>query len=190
MLVNVNCLKIAAALVMTASFIPMLFQGEEWGASTPFFYFSGHRERELGYAVSEGRKREFSAFGWNPDEIADPQALETFMRSKLDWSELAREPHADLLQWHRELIRLRRQSTELTDGRLDKVDVKFDEQARWLTMRRGPIAIVINFARQGQTLPLPHLESYHLLLASHSDTLINLQSVKLPPESVAIMRIG
>jgi maltooligosyltrehalose trehalohydrolase len=188
MLMNVNRLKIAAALVMTAPFVPMLFQGEEWGASTPFFYFSGHQETELGRAVSEGRKQEFSAFGWDPDEIPDPQAFETFTRSKLDWSEVAREPHSDLLQWYRDLMRLRRQSPELTDGRLDRVNVKFDEQASWLTMSRGPIVVVINFARRGQALPLCNAESHNLLLASHSDIIIKPPSVEMPAESVAIAR--
>ena len=188
MLMNPNRLKIAAALVMTAPFVPMLFQGEEWGASTPFLYFSGHPEPELGHAVSEGRKREFSSFGWNPDEIPDPQAPDTFIRSKLDWRELAQEPHADLLQWHRELIRLRKQSAELTDGRLDRVTVKFDEEARWLTMSRGAIVIAINFAQEPQSVPLIKPESHKLLLASHDDILINRESVEMAAESVAVVR--
>src|SRR5262249_27846480 len=137
MLMSVDRLRIGAALVMTAPFIPMLFQGEEWAASTPFLYFTGHPEPELGRAVKEGRKREFRSFGWNPDEVPDPQALETFTHSKLDWEEMGCEPHADLLRWHRELIRLRRQATDLTDGHLDRVVVEFDEEARWLTMSRG-----------------------------------------------------
>ena len=190
MLMNVNCLKIAAALVMTAPFVPMLFQGEEWGASTPFLYFSGHPEPELAHSVSEGRKREFSSFGWNPDEIPDPQALETFTRSTLDWGELARQPHADLLQWHRELIRLRRQSPELTDGGLDQVVVKFDEDAHWLTMSRGPIVVTTNFAKEAQSVPLANPQSHKLQLASHSGVSINEESIKMPGESIAIVRIG
>jgi maltooligosyltrehalose trehalohydrolase len=187
MLMNVNSLKIAGALVMTAPFVPMLFQGEEWGASTPFLFFSGHPERELGQAVSEGRRREFAEFGWDPDDIPDPQAPDTFIRSKLDWSEIAREPHSELLQWHRDLIRLRRQSPELTDGRLDRVNVKFDEHARWLTMQRGAIELVINFAQHGQKLPLSNAENCRLLLASRSDITIKSRLVEMPPESVAIV---
>jgi maltooligosyltrehalose trehalohydrolase len=190
MLMSINRLKIAAALVMTSPFVPMLFQGEEWGASTPFLYFSGHPDAELGRAVSEGRKREFSSFGWNPDEIPDPQATETFLRSKLDWSELASEPHADLLRWHRDLIRLRRQSPELTDGCLDRVDVKFDESARWLTMSRGSIVLLINCAQWPQSLPVTNPESHRLLLASHSDIRAGQGEFKMPAESVAIARIG
>src|SRR5208337_3917332 len=79
-LVNIGRLKTAAALVFTSPFVPMLFQGEEWGASTPFQYFTDHPEPELGKAVSEGRCREFAAFGWKPQDVPDPQAPETFQR--------------------------------------------------------------------------------------------------------------
>jgi maltooligosyltrehalose trehalohydrolase len=190
MLMSVDRLKMAAALVMTAPFVPMLFQGEEWAASTPFLYFSGHPEPQLGRAVSEGRKREFSSFGWNPEEIPDPQALETFIRSKLNWGELAREPHEDLLRWHRELIRLRKQSPELTNGRLEQVVVKFDEDAGWLTMARGSIVVTVNFARAAQSVPLPIPQSCQLLMASCPGVLIDAGSVKMPAESVAIVRLG
>ena len=49
-------------------------------------------------AVSEGRRHEFAAFGWKPEDVPDPTSPETFARSKLDWSEPEREPHRDLLQ--------------------------------------------------------------------------------------------
>jgi maltooligosyltrehalose trehalohydrolase len=91
-LMNLGRLKIGAALVLTAPFIPMLFQGEEWGATSPFLYFTDHQDSELGRNVTEGRRREFTAFGWNPKEIPDPQAVETFERSKLNWSERDEEP--------------------------------------------------------------------------------------------------
>jgi maltooligosyltrehalose trehalohydrolase len=65
-LMSTGRLKIAAALVLTSPFVPMLFQGEEWGASTPFLYFAGHEDPDLAHAVSAGRKREFEAFGWDP----------------------------------------------------------------------------------------------------------------------------
>jgi maltooligosyltrehalose trehalohydrolase len=65
---------------MTAPFVPMLFQGEEWDASAPFPYFSDHGDPDLAEAVREGRRAEFSAFGWEPDEIPDPQDSATFER--------------------------------------------------------------------------------------------------------------
>src|SRR5260370_17220790 len=100
-------LKIGAVLVLCAPFIPMLFQGEEFAASTPFQYFTNHPDPELARAVSEGRRKEFAAFGWNGQDTPDPQDPDTFLRSKLNWMELEREPHASLLAWHRRLIALR-----------------------------------------------------------------------------------
>ena len=67
----------------------MLFMGEEWGASTPFQFFTSHPERDLGRVTAEGRIQEFARMGWDPSVVPDPQDTETFERSKLDWSELA-----------------------------------------------------------------------------------------------------
>ena len=82
--------KIAAALYLLSPFVPMLFQGEEWAASTPFLYFADHDDPELARAVSEGRKKEFAAFGWDPASIPDPENQATFDASKLNWEEVKR----------------------------------------------------------------------------------------------------
>jgi maltooligosyltrehalose trehalohydrolase len=94
-----------------------------------------------------------------------------------------------LLRWHRELIRLRKQSPELTDDRLDRAVVKFDEDARWLTMSRGAVVVAINCAQEAQSVPLIKPESHKLLLASHSGILVNADSIEMPAESVAVVRI-
>ncbi|MGH9063500.1 MAG: malto-oligosyltrehalose trehalohydrolase [Acidimicrobiales bacterium] len=135
---------VGLGLVLLSPFVPMLFQGEEWGAATPFLYFTDHRDPALGQAVSDGRRREFQAFGWEPDAIPDPQALSSFLASKLDWSEPRRPAGARLLSWTRSLIALRRAWPELADGRLDRVEVSLDEEAGWLTMRRGRIVVAAN----------------------------------------------
>ncbi len=76
--------KVAAALVLTAPFIPMLFQGEEFGSCSPFQYFADFSEEpDLARAVSEGRRKEFGQFGWKPEDIPEPGAPETFERSKI-----------------------------------------------------------------------------------------------------------
>ena len=131
-LVNLGRLKTAAALVFTSPFVPMLFEGEEWGASTPFQYFTDHPEPGLAQAVREGRRKEFAAFGSKPEDIPDPQAPETFQHSKLNWDELSHEPHAGLLDWHRRLINLRQTEPALSDGRREAVLTRFDESAGWL----------------------------------------------------------
>ena len=81
-------LAVGATLVLTSPFTPMLFMGEEWGASTPWQFFTSHPEPELGKATAEGRIGEFAEHGWDADVVPDPQDPETFTRSKLDWSEL------------------------------------------------------------------------------------------------------
>ncbi|MDO9397980.1 MAG: malto-oligosyltrehalose trehalohydrolase, partial [Herbiconiux sp.] len=84
---SVDRLAVAAVLTLTAPGTPMLFMGEEWGASTPWQFFTSHPEPELGRAVSEGRKAEFARMEWDTDSVPDPQDPATFERSHLDWSE-------------------------------------------------------------------------------------------------------
>jgi maltooligosyltrehalose trehalohydrolase len=136
-------LKVAAAIVLTAPFVPMIFQGEEWGASTPFQYFTSHGDPELGRAVTEGRRCEFADFDFDADDVPDPQDPATFERSKLDWSELEKPVHAELLEWYRSLIALRRSTPELLDGRLDGVHATADGQK--VTVERGPVTVVADF---------------------------------------------
>jgi maltooligosyltrehalose trehalohydrolase len=165
----------------------MLFHGEEWGASAPFLYFTDHSEPELGRAVTEGRKREFAAFGWDPTAIPDPQSRETFERSKLDWNEISREPHRGLFDWHRRLVRLRLEVPALADGRLDRVRVRFDEEKRWLVVHRSEVAVCVNLAGEPRRLPLDDSAGRPVRLASREDVRVADGHAELPPESVAIV---
>ncbi|HEY7199765.1 MAG TPA: malto-oligosyltrehalose trehalohydrolase [Candidatus Dormibacteraeota bacterium] len=143
-LVDVDRLRLAAAVVACSPMTPMLFMGEEWGAGTPFQFFSDHRDPRIARATSRGRMREFEAFGWRPEDVPDPQAPATFERSRLDWSELDREPHRGLLRWHRRLLALRRETPELRAGGPLRVD--HDEATRTLLMERGPVRVACDFA--------------------------------------------
>jgi maltooligosyltrehalose trehalohydrolase len=180
-------LLIGAALVLTAPFVPMLFQGEEWGARTPFLYFTDHADPALGQAVREGRRREFAAFGWDPADIPDPQSPETFARSKLDWSEIGREPHARLLEWHRRLIALRRGAADLTDGRLDQVGVSLDEDARWLAVERGAFTVAANLGMAAARVPLPPARARRVVLSSSSDVRVEAAHVMVAPDAVVVL---
>lgn len=186
-LMSLGRLRIGAALVLTAPFIPMLFQGEEWGASSPFIYFTGHENEELGHAVSEGRKREFLAAGWSPGDFADPQAIESFTRSKLHWQELNQEPHRSLLQWHRDLIKLRMNYPSLTDGNLANVKVDYDENARWLVMTRGSIRVACNLSAKARRIVLHAYSQPKLLMASDPAIQLGADFIDLPAEAVAII---
>ncbi len=183
-LVGAGHLKIAAALVLTAPFIPLLFMGEEWAASTPFLYFTDHEDPKLAEAVREGRRREFAAFGWRPDDVPDPHVPESFARSKLRWEERTAPPHADLLDWHRRLLTLRRGHPALTDGRLDAVTVRYDERARWLVLERGDVTVACNFA--DAPVELTAGRALRTLLASVSAASADGERLRLAPASVVV----
>ncbi|MGW7428798.1 malto-oligosyltrehalose trehalohydrolase [Streptomyces sp. NPDC054861] len=147
-------LACAATLVLTGPSVPMLFMGEEWGAGTPWQYFTDHTDPELAEAVRRGRRREFAEHGWAEEDIPDPQDPATRDRSVLDRTERERAPHNRLLAWHRELIALRRTLPDLTDPDLAAVRVAYDEGGRWLAFRRGVLRIAVNLGKETAQIPL------------------------------------
>jgi maltooligosyltrehalose trehalohydrolase len=186
-LVSPGRLKIAGALLLTAPFVPMLFQGQEWGATTPFQYFTSHDDELLGRQVSEGRRREFAKFGWAPASVPDPQAVETFERSRLCWDEIERPPYNDLLDWYRALIDLRRRTPALRDGNCALCHVSCDEDTQWMLVRRGDIAIGANLSNEPRTIALG--QTSRVLLASDAGVAVS-EGIHLPPESVAVVAMS
>jgi maltooligosyltrehalose trehalohydrolase len=178
--------KIASAIVLTSPFVPMLFQGEEWAATSPFQYFANHDDPEMARAVSEGRRHEFEAFGWKPESIPDPESRDTFDRSKLNWNELPQGEHAEMLAWHRDLIRLRRSEACLNDGEPSHTRVTCNQQEQSLRMDRGSIAVICNLSQSIRLFPLP--ASSQLLLASSGAVQLKDAAVTLPSDTVAILR--
>ncbi len=179
-------IRVGAGLVLTAPFTPMLFMGEEWGADSPWQYFTDHIDPGLARAVADGRRAEFAAHGWGAGEIPDPQDEATFLRSKLDWSQLHKDPHCELLAWYRELIALRRARPELTDPRLDRVEVDYDETGRWLVVRRGRLRIVATLGQDGPRLPLGR-PGAALLTASCPGIVIDGDTVTMPGRAFAVI---
>ncbi|MGN6160663.1 MAG: malto-oligosyltrehalose trehalohydrolase [Marmoricola sp.] len=137
-------LACAALLTLAGPFTPMLFQGEEWAASTPFQFFTSHPEPELGRVTAEGRIAEFAEHGWDPSTVPDPQDPATFARSRLDWSEVEGERGKRMLAVYRRLAELRRTIPELTDPRFTHIVCEADEAARVFVMRRGSVTIAVN----------------------------------------------
>lgn len=140
--------------MLTSPYTPMLFMGEEWGARTPWQFFTDHDDPELAAAITRGRRREFAEHGWKAEDIPDPQDPATRLRSCLDWSERAREPHAELLAWYRRLIALRHAEPELTDPALDAVHVSVGGHT--LRLDRGRFRIAVNFSPEEALVPLHH----------------------------------
>ncbi|HWN58961.1 MAG TPA: malto-oligosyltrehalose trehalohydrolase, partial [Methylomirabilota bacterium] len=188
-LVTVDQLKIAAALLMTAPFVPMLFQGEEWNASAPFQYFTDHQDAKLAESVRKGRRAEFAAFVADASQVPDPQAPQTFERSKVDWDERERGEHREILEWYRQLIRLRRCVPDFESGRLDLDAVRFDEGARWMSVRRGESLVLCNFAPTAQQrISIPQdVTRMRVSLASKAEVRLDGPAIDLPPVSVAIL---
>jgi len=180
-------LKVGAALLLLSPFSPMVFMGEEWGARTPWQFFSDH-SGELGEAVRTGRRAEFAAHGWSTDEVPDPQDPATFERSKLDWDEPATERGSMLLDWHRRLISIRRSLPDLGDPRLEHVHVATDEDDRWLVLHRGGLAVVAAFGPAGTVIPMQGTP-VNVLLASDPGFSFSAGRVELPGESVALVQL-
>jgi maltooligosyltrehalose trehalohydrolase len=137
-LVDPDRQRLAAALLLLSPYVPLLFQGEEYGETNPFLYFTSHGDPALVQAVREGRRREFASFAWRGD-VPDPQSEETFARSRIDPSRAERPPHAGLLALHRELLRRRREEPALRPGAA-AVAVLHDARARWAALRLGHAA--------------------------------------------------
>ncbi len=150
---------IAAGLTLLSPFTPMLFMGEEWGATSPFHYFIDHAEPELREAVLSGRHREMSEFGWENPETLDPSSREAFVRSTLDSSLPETEAAKRTLARYRSLIALRRTHPELQSDELETVRVEFDEDDRWLVLWRGRVGVLCNFSERPVSLRLPEFRT-------------------------------
>jgi maltooligosyltrehalose trehalohydrolase len=184
-IVGMDRAKVAAGIVLTAPFVPMVFQGEEFAASTPFQYFADHEDPEMVRAVKEGRRGEFAAFGWNPDEIPDPESVETFRRSKLKWEEVHEGWHAEMLEWYRRLIALRHGSASLNDGTPGQTKVVFDEGRRWLVMIRGAVTVMCNLGTE--PAELENSRRLPLVLASREGVEVSGDRVVLPPDTLIVL---
>lgn len=140
----------SAALLLLGPFTPLLFQGQEWGATTCFRYFTDHDE-DLGRAVCHGRERDLTDYYGHSTErwgepMPDPQALETFRASILDWDEISYPEHAAMLDWYRRLIALRRHQPERTRAVARSGD-------DWVEMTNGRYRVVLTLSST-RTYPL------------------------------------
>ena len=181
-------LACGAALLLTGPGTPMLFMGEEWGARTPWQYFTDHTDPEIASAVRTGRRDEFASHGWRRGDLPDPQAHATFDDSKLDWVEPTREPHRALLHWYSTLITLRHEIGDLGDPRLDRVRVVHDYAQRTVMMYRGSHVVAINLSHLQHELAVDAMHPELDIVAAWvpEQTEVSGRVVSLPPESAAI----
>src|SRR5262249_39358934 len=132
----------AVATLAGAPGVPLLFMGEEFGASAPFQYFTSHGDPGLGQAVARGRRAEFAAFRWQ-GEVPDPQDPETYRRSQLDWAEANRPHglHAARRALYRDLLALRRRTPPLGPG--SKAQTRVTVRGQALHVARGDDWLVV-----------------------------------------------
>ena len=177
-MVSPEKLEIAAALLLTSPFVPMLFQGEEWAASTPFQYFTGVDDDAVGAAIREGRRAEF----------ADAQARGTLDRSRLIWSERDEPAHARMLEWYRKLIELRDAHPDVRDGHTSMTTVQHPPGSDWLVVERGTLSLAVNL---GESRAVPIRPGVELLLANGTPPCLRRDSggdvVDLHKDHVAIL---
>jgi maltooligosyltrehalose trehalohydrolase len=150
-LVSLEQYQLAVILLLCAPYLPLVFMGEEFAETAPFLYFTSHGDRALAKAVSEGRRKEFADFA-SAGDFAEPQADETFEKSKLTWTLMEQPPHRSVLRLYRDLIALRKRWPCLGNCRKDLTRVDIDEDAQWLRMERsdpgGSNALLLcNFSR-------------------------------------------
>jgi maltooligosyltrehalose trehalohydrolase len=179
-------LRVGATLLFTAPFTPMLFMGEEWGARTPWQFFTSHSEPELAAAVATGRRREFAEHGWAEADVPDPQDPATFARSQLDWTELDQPEHREMLDFYRRLIALRKSRPDLSDPRLDRVDVRYGDQ--YVVVRRGSCTVAANLAAKPQRITLPEVVR-SVLLATRAGATVMRDGIQLPAESAIVVAL-
>src|SRR3712207_1727003 len=119
-------------------------------------------------------------------EVPDPQDPETFQRSKLDWAEPEKEPHAQLLAVHRSLLALRRAHPDLVDADLSAVQVDWDDADRWMVVRRGSLRVVVNLAGQPREVDLD-VPATEVLFSTGELPGLDGRTVAVPAETAAVV---
>jgi len=173
----------------------MLFMGEEWGADTPWQFFTSHPEPELAEATAKGRTEEFARMGWDESLVPHPNDPATFERSKLDWSEIDpgadnAGPHLRLLQLYRDLARLRRERPELTDPAFGALTAEAVDIAggRRFRLGRGALTVLVNLS--GEPWHASTGQDDTVLLATDADAFTAVPAagvVTVAPETAVVV---
>ncbi len=187
-IVDNETLKLIGATVFFSPYIPLIFMGEEYGEINPFLYFISHGDKGLIKAVREGRKREFAHLGG--DEISDPQDVETFEKSRLQWGNHT-EVQTDLLDFYKELIRLRKTHPVLKNTERIGTEAEVVKESKAIVLLRqyheNLIICIMNFEEKPVTLELaaPKKQLF-VLLNSSGKSWKSQHNVKLDEKKITI----
>ena len=184
-LTSPDMLKLGATLLLSTPFTPMLWMGEEWAASTRWPFFTSHPEKELAEATAKGRIEEFGQHGWDTSQMIDPQDPAAYHEAILDWDEPGTGVHAEVLDVYRRMIALRKAEPDLSDPRLDRVEVEYDDDAEWLVLHRGSLRVLVNVSSGSRPVPVVASE----IVFSTGTATIGEAAVTLAPQTAAVVRI-
>jgi maltooligosyltrehalose trehalohydrolase len=192
-LVDFERLKLAAAAVLLAPYLPMLFMGEEYAEDAPFYFFSNYADADLVAGLNKSRQEQFAAFGW-AEKAPDPQDYNTFSSSKLQWDLRGQGRHLEMLQWHKQLIALRKSHPLLAD--LSKKNIRADllgltglGVCRHSQDGSRLLLTLFNFSVGGLDAVVPYTDSgWTRLLGSCAmpDNIAADGKVRLPPWSASV----
>ena len=178
-------LKLAAGVVLLSPFVPLLFMGEEYGEEAPFLYFVSHSDHDLIEAVRKGREEEFKAFNWkgNPP---DPQCVETFLKSRISWEKREGEKYKVLLDFYKNLIKLRKEILALSNLSKDNLNVWGLENERVVFMRRwkdnSHVLSIFNFDKTEERIKVSNSRGRWEKVLDSSDKMWNGFGTLLPEE--------
>jgi maltooligosyltrehalose trehalohydrolase len=202
-LVDFESLKLIAGTLLLSPYVPLLFMGEEYAEDSPFLYFVSHTDEQLVAAVREGRKTEFEAFQ-SQQECPDPQATETFQQSKLTWESRNQNRHRVMLEFHRQLLSLRREIPNVVSRK--RLTVTCLARQQMLIWRRrhewGQVHGLMNFSSEVQTIRLPAQQIVWTKIldsadakwegpgATLPDAIRNRPELTMPARSLAVYQAG
>jgi maltooligosyltrehalose trehalohydrolase len=188
--VDAATFRAISMLLLVIPETPLIFQGQEWATRAPFLFFTDHGD-DIGQSITRGRREEFASFAGFADpalraRIPDPQALETFERSRLPWLELEQPEHASMLRLYQRVIGLRATAAPLRASDRGSFDARALDAETILVLRRDGgecLWIVVRFAGGGTTTICGAGAAHTLLTTEDPD-------VTVDPAPVQITRRG
>lgn len=200
-LVSFENQKLAAGILLTSPYVPLLFMGEEFGETNRFQYFVSHGDPELVKAVQEGRKREFEYFFHTKGEFPDPQSQDTFEDSKLNWGFRTEPQKNTLFEFYKELLRLRKEGA-FRAFKNSELKVDFNEQKKWLQVSSEGsefnLTGIYNFGTEAFSKNISEEKNRKLIIASadkkwggekeHGD-IVSQGKIEVPGESFVLYKI-
>jgi 1,4-alpha-glucan branching enzyme len=188
---NPQALRAAVSILLLSPAPPLLFMGEEFGAKTPFLFFCDF-EGDLAKSVTEGRRNEFTRFAKFSSEetrsrIPDPNAEQTFVRSKLDWATINEPLHQDWTEFYRTLLSLRRE--HIIPHLANKICAKFALAGTtglivtWNFHNDTTLTLLTNMG--SSAIPIPPRPNGDLIFTNDEGVTSAWNQETLPPWSVA-----